>query len=359
MLFHKSLVALALSVCAFGSVAVAAPPSGAGSRGQSSALRGNERRALNSRQQLFDRAAAASQNRTIPTRPTASLPSIAQSGQSVSETARTSGGAAVRDSTARTAQTLGRGLTNRPATAGSIGGPQSATGRFSRDILPSLRRQSRPTLPQQNARRPVKSNTRRQDASNLDRSRRADDLRGSVGRAQRPPHSQADRILANRLADIDHMRDIALENGNEQMLQQADKLEQITRNQYQRRIGGDDFQPPETQVSATERTDEARANRFSRTPDQADFATNRRTDAAEAGDFNAEFGRQTAAAAREGREEFGRDMAEEGRARRSDITRGTPPERETRSRRTFGESIRNGLRRIGSALRLPRRRTSN
>jgi len=314
---------------------------------------------LDSRQQLFDRAAAAAQNRTIPTRPTASRPSIAQSGQSISETARTSGGAAVRDSTARTAQTLGRGLSNRPATAGSIGGPQSATGRFGRDTLPSLRRQTRPALPQQNARRPVASNTRRQDVPNIDRSRRADGTRSPIGRSQRPPHSQADRILANRLADIDHQRDIALENGNERMLQKADKLEQIARNQYQRRIGGGDIQPPETQLSATERTDNARANRFSRRPDQVEFATNRRSDVAEAGDFNAEFGRQTAAAAREGREEFGRDMAEEGRARRSDITRGTPPEGETPSRRTFGESIRNGLRRIGSALRLPRRRTSN
>ena len=356
MSFHKSLVALALSVCALGSIAVAAPPSGAGDRGQSSGLRGNERRALNSRQQLFDRAAAAAQNRTIPTRPTASLPSISQSGQSISETARTSGGAAVRDSTARTAQTLGRGLSNRPATARTSGGPQSATGRFGRDLLPSLRRQTRPTLPQQDARRPVASNTRRQDSPNIDRSRRADGTRSTIGRSQRPSHSQADRILANRLADIDHLRDIALEKGDDRMLQQSDKLEQLARNQYQRRIDGGDIQTPETQMSAFERIDGARANRFSRTPEQTGFATNRRSNA---GDFNSEFGRQTAAAAGEGRDEFGREMAEEGRARRSDITRGTPPERETRSRRTFGESIRNGLRRIGSALRLPGRRTAN
>ena len=101
-----------------------------------------------------------------------------------------------------------------------------------------------------------------------------------------------------------------------------------------------------------------RGNRFGRMTGRTGFDDNRRTntdDATVAGDFNSEFGRQTAAAAREGRDNFGRDTADEARTRRSEVTRGSSSERATRSRsrRTFGESIRNGFRRIGTALRLP------
>lgn len=49
--------------------------------------------------------------------------------------------------------------------------------------------------------------------------------------------SRADWLLANRLASIDHMRDKALENGNERMLGQADKLEAQARLQYEHRTG--------------------------------------------------------------------------------------------------------------------------
>lgn len=349
MSFNRSLVALAVSVCMFGSVVVAAPPSGAGNRGPSSGLRGNERRALNSRQQLFDRAAAAAQNRTIPTRPTAPLPTAANLGQSIAEMARTS-------------QTVGRDLFDRtptPATAArNVGSSQSAAGRFGRDISPSLRRPARPTFSQQDARRPVIANTRRQDFSNIDRMRRADGTRSSVGRSQRPLHTQADRILANRLADIDHQRDIAFDNGNEQLLQRADTLEQIARDQHQKRVDGGEFERLETQSSPAAGVDGTRGNRFGRMTGRTGFDDNRRTntdDATVAGDFNSEFGRQTAAAAREGRDNFGRDTADEARTRRSEVTRGSSSERATRSRsrRTFGESIRNGFRRIGTALRLP------
>ncbi len=48
--------------------------------------------------------------------------------------------------------------------------------------------------------------------------------------------SLADRLLVKRLAQIDHMRDIALENGNERQLEQADKLEQLARWQFEHRF---------------------------------------------------------------------------------------------------------------------------
>jgi len=49
--------------------------------------------------------------------------------------------------------------------------------------------------------------------------------------------TRADRIFAKRLADIDHLRDIALKNGNLKLLDRADKLEEIARSQYTRRGG--------------------------------------------------------------------------------------------------------------------------
>lgn len=44
--------------------------------------------------------------------------------------------------------------------------------------------------------------------------------------------SRADWLLANRLAAINHMREVAQRNGNERMLDQADKLEAIARRQF-------------------------------------------------------------------------------------------------------------------------------
>lgn len=45
--------------------------------------------------------------------------------------------------------------------------------------------------------------------------------------------SLAERQLTRRLAQIDKMRDIALENGNETQLKQADRLEQLARWQFE------------------------------------------------------------------------------------------------------------------------------
>ena len=132
----------------------------------------------------------------------------------------------------------------------------------------------------------------------------------------------------------------------------------IARDQHQKRVDGGEFERLETQSSPAAGVDGTRGNRFGRMTGRTGFDDNRRTntdDATVAGDFNSEFGRQTATAAREGRDNFGRDTADEARTRRSEVTRGSSSERATRSRsrRTFGESIRNGFRRIGTALRLP------
>jgi hypothetical protein len=61
------------------------------------------------------------------------------------------------------------------------------------------------------------------------------------GRGQTPWEragcSRADWHLAQRLAVIDKQRDIALQNGNEVLLQQADKLEAQARLQHQQKTG--------------------------------------------------------------------------------------------------------------------------
>ncbi len=62
---------------------------------------------------------------------------------------------------------------------------------------------------------------------------------GAEAAGTRSDISQADRLLAKRLADIDHLRDIALENGNERQLEQADKLEALPRQQHAQRTSGE------------------------------------------------------------------------------------------------------------------------
>ena len=51
--------------------------------------------------------------------------------------------------------------------------------------------------------------------------------------------TNADRIFAQRLARIDQMRDQAIESGNDQMLDQADRLELSARTQYAERLAAD------------------------------------------------------------------------------------------------------------------------
>lgn len=64
--------------------------------------------------------------------------------------------------------------------------------------------------------------------------------------AQRRDLSSADRLLALRLAQIDHLRDIALRNGDAELMQQADMLEELARAQYDRRLAD----PPTEQPAA-------------------------------------------------------------------------------------------------------------
>jgi hypothetical protein len=65
--------------------------------------------------------------------------------------------------------------------------------------------------------------------------------------ARGPSLTQAERHLAIRLAQIDKMRDRAVETGDEQLLLQADRLEALARAQYSQRVDG------ETTVGATMR----------------------------------------------------------------------------------------------------------
>ena len=70
--------------------------------------------------------------------------------------------------------------------------------------------------------------------------READGVVGSRRPTIHPQHLrlmlQADLVLARRLADIDRLRDVALANGNENLLLRADQLEQQARLQHDQRI---------------------------------------------------------------------------------------------------------------------------
>jgi hypothetical protein len=65
---------------------------------------------------------------------------------------------------------------------------------------------------------------------------------------ERSGMTRADWLLTKRLASIDHMRDIAVKNGNERQLQQADQLETVARQQHERRVG--EFAEPTADVEA-------------------------------------------------------------------------------------------------------------
>jgi hypothetical protein len=74
----------------------------------------------------------------------------------------------------------------------------------------------------------------------------------TTGAAGRFDLTRADRILAKRLADIDHLRDVALKNGNLKLLDQADKLEQVARTQYERRTGTTPTPEPQPEPPGTD-----------------------------------------------------------------------------------------------------------
>lgn len=72
--------------------------------------------------------------------------------------------------------------------------------------------------------------------------RRNDDVSG--GRAGFPL-TRSERLLAKRLAQIEKLRDIALKNGNVRLMEQADRLEKLARQQHDRRVNGTPMHVPE------------------------------------------------------------------------------------------------------------------
>lgn len=78
-----------------------------------------------------------------------------------------------------------------------------------------------------------------------------DELRGR----ERFALTQAERLLAKRLASIDHLRDVALRNGNTRLLEQCDHLEAIARAQYDRRTAGFDVPTTDPPTDPTAPTD--------------------------------------------------------------------------------------------------------
>jgi hypothetical protein len=83
------------------------------------------------------------------------------------------------------------------------------------------------------------------------------DPTGELRGRERFALTQAERLLAKRLASIDHLRDIALRNGNTRLLEQCDHLEVIARAQYDRRTAGFDVPTTDPPTDPTAPTDPA------------------------------------------------------------------------------------------------------
>jgi len=143
-------------------------------------------------------------------------------------------------SAARNAVQQSRTPLTLPETAkGRLGQERSASrmdnfrGRQARETASRRSPNGRPSFSDDiQGRRPADGREIRQSAGTLNETRRQDVVNASQNRMST---SDADRHLAKRLADIDHMRDVAIENGNERQLQQADQLEQLARQQYEQR----------------------------------------------------------------------------------------------------------------------------
>lgn len=108
---------------------------------------------------------------------------------------------------------------------------------------------------------------------------------------------KAELLLKKRLANIDHLRDIAVENGNTQMLERADKLEELAQQQYDRRIAKLTTEGP----AETDNSQEA-----PETPEGTMAETDVETE-------ETTLGRSTVRKARKNRRGFGQLTAEEAR----------------------------------------------
>ncbi|HUG92673.1 MAG TPA: hypothetical protein VML55_17665 [Planctomycetaceae bacterium] len=134
-------------------------------------------------------------------------------------------------------QVLGGNAAGRRRDAGSVSaralGPQAGSGRFGQDG-PTERRSGLETA--ERARSRFQPNHGTTDADGDDaRSARLGPPADRGERRYGP--DLADHLLAQRLAAIDHMRDVALDNGNLELLERADELEALARRQHARRTG--------------------------------------------------------------------------------------------------------------------------
>lgn len=149
------------------------------------------------------------------------------------------------------------------------------------------------------------------DSAPAERTSRSNS-RGSLTAQGHVEMDRAERLLAKRLADIDHLRDIALQNGNTRLLEQADELELLARAQYARRTEGgepQDRSPPARRRGRRDRDDD----RPGATPAGRGFDL---STAGEAELRGREFGLSTAEQARLMGREFGHTTA--GRLRLED-----------------------------------------
>jgi hypothetical protein len=200
-------------------------------------------------------------------------------------------------------------------------GPQFGTGRLGRDSISRSsqrergrrlsgidRRERRQERRENQANAGTDSST--ESAAENGQSDAADARRIANRLRHKERHiARADRILAKRLADIDHLRDIALENGNLKLLDRADTLEELARKQHVERLSR----------HGSEMTTDGSVDGVQQAGHTIDGERPERS----------AFGRATSASARENGADFGKDTAE----------------RANTSPRKFGESIANGVRR--------------
>lgn len=140
--------------------------------------------------------------------------------------------------------------------------PQTRTGRLTRETAWRRKTERRQSLTSRDSRQTRSLQQRRTERSETDQRNtgRRDQFSGV---RNRPTAPQADRLLAKRLADIDHLRDVAVENGNERLLEQADRLEELARRQFEYRTTGEKiraneiFKPmPREEASSLPRPDD-------------------------------------------------------------------------------------------------------
>lgn len=158
-----------------------------------------------------------------------------------------------RNSAANNAVQQGRNPLTRPGTASSL---ETVKGRRGQERSSSRRPTFRTRQPQNRsaAARRRGLNDRPRFSKDLQNQRSADrqKIRQAAGQSNddrrrdvrtvgqdRMPLSNADKRLAKRLADIDHLRDVAVENGNERLLQQTDRLEELARQQHAQATTGE------------------------------------------------------------------------------------------------------------------------